>query len=337
MSLPLNISTTLDPSVLSDVDASGFRNPSDQGQHEIVAIGDSQTQGYHVEWQDAWPYQLGRMLDKSVYSFAIGGYGIYQYHYLAREAVKHKPEYVILGLYPPNDIQPHACNSVNFAYYEKEFLKSGIASSSEKCSGRPKDKTKSSFKVTRYSGILSALEYLRKKYIRPKTAHIFSRKKYVNFGGIYVLKRQAIKHNRFTDMSLKKVRGNYDISKIIFSSMDKKLRDNGIKFGVIIIPSKGRVVERWATYKGVAIPDNFPLDNEKELFAKYLAFFKEQGIPAIDTTPYVVKAYTESVELGEEFYPFENDHPFEKGYGSYALAATKLISQIDQNTATIVN
>ncbi len=51
--------------------------------------------------------------------YGVGGYGIYQYLYLAREAVKHKPEYVILGLYPGNDIQPHACNSVNFAYYEK--------------------------------------------------------------------------------------------------------------------------------------------------------------------------------------------------------------------------
>ena len=110
-------------------------------------------------------------------------YGIYQYLYLAREAVKHKPEYVILGLYPGNDIQPHACNSVNFAYYEKAFLKTGIASSSEKCGGREKRKTKPNFVFTRYSGLLSALEYLRTKYIRPKTAHIFSRKKYFNFGG----------------------------------------------------------------------------------------------------------------------------------------------------------
>ena len=68
---------TLNPS-LSYVDASGFRNPmQDKRQHDIVAIGDSHTYGDNVGWKDAWPYRLGRILNKSVYNYGIGGYGIF--------------------------------------------------------------------------------------------------------------------------------------------------------------------------------------------------------------------------------------------------------------------
>ena len=78
---------TLDPSKISDADAGGFRNPGDKSPHEIVAIGDSHTYGLNVGWEDAWPYQLGRSLGKSVYNNGVGGYGVLHYLYLAAKRI----------------------------------------------------------------------------------------------------------------------------------------------------------------------------------------------------------------------------------------------------------
>jgi len=179
--------------------------------------------------------------------------------------------------------------------------------------------------------LFSALEYLRTKYIRPKTAHIFSKNKYFNFGDIYVRKRGVIKRDMNSDLSRKEVKANFDISKTIFSVITKELRDKGIKFKIIIIPSKRIVIEQWAVNNSVEVPEKFPIYHEKELISKYLAFFKKNGIPAIDTTSLVVEAFTKSTQSGEEFYPFEDGHPREEGYRAYSLAAEKLMSEINQS------
>jgi len=171
---------TLDPSKISDVDASGFRNPGDKGRHEIVAIGDSHTYGSNVEWNESWPYQLGRILNKSVYNYGIGGYGIYHYLHLAKEAAKHKPEYVILGFFSGNDISPSACYRISPSYFqelvEREIIDEECLHESKKTKPNVNAKTKLSEK----SAVISALKYLRKIYIKPLKAHFISSEKYFN-------------------------------------------------------------------------------------------------------------------------------------------------------------
>ena len=320
---------TLDPSKLSDVDAGGFRNPQEGGHHEIVAIGDSHTQGFNVEWQDAWPYQLGRQLNKSVYNYGVAGYGIYHYLYLAKEAVKHRPKYVLLGLYPYNDIKPIVCRKVASSYFQ-ELLNSGVINA--ECPEGPKVKVG----ISHYSAFFSALKYVDKLYINPVAKKMTSTEMYYDFGGIFIKKKEVIKQDR-ADISRKVVRDNYEASKSILSLIDTELKRNGIKFGIVIIPSKGVVFERWATINRVPIPEGFSVEPEKTLIKKYVTFFDEKNIPTINGTNYVVEAFSKSVSRNELFYPLNDEHPMIKGYESYSKAAAELITRINQVEGDVGN
>ena len=319
---------TLDPSKLSDADSSGFRNPVAGGQHEIVAIGDSHTYGNNVEWKDAWPYQLGRALNKSIYNYGIGGYGIYHYPYLASQAISHKPEYVILAFYPGNDIQRYTCNYVSASYY-KELFESKLTQA--ECIKKPRSTKakKREIKLKNYSALLSSLSYLRKKYLNPIKAKLFTNKNYFYIGDIIARKSQVFKRNEMTNLQQPEVKANFEASKTILSMIRDKLHKRGIKFGVVIIPSKGLVIEQWAKNNKVKLPEKFNTTSVKALINKYISFFEDEKIFAIDSTPFVVEAFTKSVELKEDFYPLGDDHPLVRGYGSYSLAAAELISKIN--------
>ena len=93
----------IDPA-LESIDENGFRNPKVLKHSYIATIGDSHTYGNNVESEDSWPYQLGRMLNKSIYNFGVGGYGLIQYYYLMDEALKLRPKHIIIGLYIANDL-----------------------------------------------------------------------------------------------------------------------------------------------------------------------------------------------------------------------------------------
>lgn len=154
---------TFDPS-LSDVDINGFRNKDANGPHEIVALGDSHTQGVNVIWNDSWPYQLGKLLNKSVYNYAIGGYGIFHYPFLADAAFSHHQKYVILGLFAENDINGEACATVTPSYYQ-ELLRQGLAIGD--CSVRLKRRVRAKHWLKEKSAILSLISFFRFGYITP--------------------------------------------------------------------------------------------------------------------------------------------------------------------------
>ena len=93
----------LDPN-LSDVDENGFRNPSIPERIDIVAIGDSHTQGFNVTAGNSWPSALSRQLNRSVYNAGVGGYGPLQYEILVTQALKMQPRQIVVGLYAGNDL-----------------------------------------------------------------------------------------------------------------------------------------------------------------------------------------------------------------------------------------
>jgi len=316
---------TLNPSSLSDIDASGFRNPHDKGQHEIVTIGDSHTQGFHVERDDTWPSQLGKSLGKSIYNYGVGGYGIFHYLYLAKEAAKHKPKYVLLGFYVVNDIEAKACATVHPDYYQK-LLESGVTD--EECSKKTRIPIRSNIRISQYSALLSVMNHLRKIYLKPIIARNLFSEKYFDIGGILINKKRVLKHYTATDLSLKIVNVNYEASKTILSLISNNLSHQGIKFGVVIIPPRELVIKQWARNNNVKTHKKFSVKPQQRLIDGYLAFLNQKGIPAIDSTPFVVEAFTKSVQIKESFYPSEDDHPLARGYESYSRAAAKLISNI---------
>lgn len=90
---------------IPDFDANGWHNASVLTHAEIVALGDSMTQGQGVELRDdAWPQVLSRVASTSVYQMALGGYGPVQYAYLAKHAKELQPKVLVVGFYFGNDL-----------------------------------------------------------------------------------------------------------------------------------------------------------------------------------------------------------------------------------------
>ena len=88
---------------ISDYDRNGFRNPEVPVTAEIVAIGDSQTNGEGVSSAEAWPKVLASLTGCEVYGMAVGGYGPLHYAELARDAITFRPSLIIVGVYFGND------------------------------------------------------------------------------------------------------------------------------------------------------------------------------------------------------------------------------------------
>jgi GDSL-like lipase/acylhydrolase family protein len=107
-------------------DAKGFRNPRVPESVPIVALGDSNTYGWGVKPEEAWPRRLERLAEQDVYSLAWGGFGPVHLLSLFDEALALKPRLIIVSFYSGNDLY----DSYDFVYKEgqlAELLKSGDA------------------------------------------------------------------------------------------------------------------------------------------------------------------------------------------------------------------
>ncbi len=87
----------------------GFRNPTVPGRVDVVAVGDSFTYGYSAGRADAWPSQLARISDVSVYNLGMGGWGPEQYYCALRIfGLRLRPRAFVIGFYLANDLQDEA-------------------------------------------------------------------------------------------------------------------------------------------------------------------------------------------------------------------------------------
>ena len=100
-----------------DQDANGFRNPSVPETASIVALGDSNTYGWGVKADEAWPRQLERLSGQRVYSLAWGGFGPVHLLALLDRVLAFKPKLIILSFYTGNDFY----DSYSFVYQDNQF------------------------------------------------------------------------------------------------------------------------------------------------------------------------------------------------------------------------
>lgn len=85
-------------------DGRGWHNDIALASANIVSIGDSQTHGHHVAPSDAYPQQMGQILDRTVYNMALGGFGPVDFTFLIDEALELNPSLITIGLYTGNDL-----------------------------------------------------------------------------------------------------------------------------------------------------------------------------------------------------------------------------------------
>jgi len=87
-------------------DARGYRNQSERQQFDIVAIGDSFTEGSNVTDGDPWPRRLADISGLSVYNAGMSGYDPMHYLEDLRETgLALNPKYVICMIYEGNDFR----------------------------------------------------------------------------------------------------------------------------------------------------------------------------------------------------------------------------------------
>jgi lysophospholipase L1-like esterase len=87
-----------------EIDAWGYRNDSVPSQSPIVTIGDSFTYGFGALTHESWPRQLGVLLERNVYNGGVGGYGPCEYSTVLDRLQALRPEIVIVGVHPGNDL-----------------------------------------------------------------------------------------------------------------------------------------------------------------------------------------------------------------------------------------
>lgn len=310
---------TLDPSD-KEVDADGFRNPTAAGTFTIVAIGDSHTQGFNVVSSESYPQQLADMLGVSVYNAGVGGYNVYQYPHLATLAAGKSPAVVLLGLLPSNDLLRNI--PVNESLADIPGLNLDAV---------PIKTVKDRLEQTRPTvgdilksklAVVSATSYLNNK----RTS---SNDSYHDVGGQAIKKDRVANHLAYTDLTAPAIRASFNNSLAIIDFINSELANKGIKFAVMILPSKELVLQEWAKAGNIPLPDGYRIDNEAELISAYSEHFSRTGINYINATPFVLEAFQADTRSARIFYPRGDGHPFVNGYQSYAKAAATLIRQIN--------
>jgi len=311
---------TLDPSA-GEVDADGFRNPAADGRYDIVVIGDSHTQGFNVRSAESFPYQLADLLGVAVYNLGVGGYSIYQYPYLAELAREKSPAIVLLALLPSNDLLRSLPDNEYLAAIPGVDLEAvpekRIAGRLERKSISPGDLLKSNLAV------VSAVSYLNNKRTSNDTS-------YYEIGGQAIQKKRVTEHQKYADLSDPVVASSFRNSLAILDYINSNLQQNGIQFGVVMLPSKELILQKWAQAGNIPLPDGYNVTNEEELTGAWLEYFANAGINFIDATPFVLEAFGVDTKSAKIFYPRGDGHPFASGYQSYARAAAALVREIDK-------
>lgn len=90
-------------------DARGYRNRTTLDQAEIVALGDSFTEGSGVSDEHPWPVRLAEFTGRSVCNLGMSGYDPLNYLAAMKEhGVGLRPKYVVCVLYEGNDFRSAA-------------------------------------------------------------------------------------------------------------------------------------------------------------------------------------------------------------------------------------
>ncbi len=340
---------------LPNIDRLGFRNRKGLRDQTIFAIGDSHTYGANVTWDKSWPMQLQKMLKLEVYNFGVGSYNIYQYYRLFEISTRYDPKYVVIGLYTADDLIFNVCETLRLDFWRNKILELGLTNNycdrkHREDFHRPntenKNEQKSNIREIKEFlkwnvALVSAFDYL---IWDPIQLYFDSRDENRTDTGttdknedkffsivqksieIKINKSRVMRQSKWTNLGELRVSEHFANSQILFKQMKRQSERNGIKLMVLIIPSKERIIVRWARKNNVEVPVllNMAVKNENSIIKKYLNFFSKLSIPASDPTRRMVDLMGKNLSDGTQFYPPRDGHPLEAGYSEYAKSASEL-------------
>lgn len=321
-------------SKLADIDKWGFRNPS-KTQGVLAAIGDSHTYGINVRSEEAWPAVLQIRSGIPTYNFGLAGYGIYTYHALIRGNVPGKYEGLLIALYPPNDFseRSHCHIDRGSRFWNREI-------------------TRLSLRMPKCSGVTEVFKRIPiKDYIESETALgsalkqlVVDRVRAIGLKGLTdgfyqevpntkesVRLRRVRKHMRAMNMNRPEIRIIWKDFLKMLTDWSNMANEKKLLIGILIIPSKQRLLFEYAKQKGggeLLSKLKDPVQTEIELEARIIKQSRDLGIPVESAIGPMLEARELAIQKGIRLYPPRDGHPNALGYRAYARAALKLTYRI---------
>ena len=318
---------TLNPS-LPDVDAAGFRNVScELANSPFVTIGDSHTYGNNVSVDENFPSRLAQLVDRCVYNFGVGSYGIFQYGVLLSDLARTHVESVVVALYPANDLRTNAvtCRLTTNRRWQAFSATHGVALPD--C-GEPTPLPSYAPSLLERTATYQALDYFADDLAHDNSALVNPLTHFLLEGAPPVDKSSIRRHLRQTSLEHADVEANFSVSKAMFRAAQRELTDASIDLAVLIIPSKERAVHAWAAQRAAPMEAEFAaiVASEIALTEAYAAFFAAEGIAHADALSDVLAAMDATLEADQPFYRLNDGHPYAEGYAAYAKSAARLLA-----------
>ena len=337
---------TLSPSY-SGIDRHGFRNPEDL-QASIAAIGDSHTYGVNAFDTQTWPAHLGRLSDRGVYNFGVQGYNIYQYLVLFEMALERGFEDIIVAVYPANDVNPGStCSTLELSYWQDRLAASELHL--PKCArrrtgdrGEAEEKQPAPFwdRILAHARLREHPEvrtFLRRIALVSAFEHLVW-DPYLHVWLMGDDKAHTRDYGRFEKEDLEEIRREVSLKdaiiranlanfRTIMKTMKRRADEQGVGFGVLLIPSKYRVYWEYGRQKDDQLPDlvDRAMRAEDELAQRMERILAQLEVPTRDVTPVLVNRVGPSLDGGPRLYPPNDTHPKGYGYRIYAEAAMPLL------------
>ncbi|MDG1897128.1 MAG: SGNH/GDSL hydrolase family protein [Fuerstiella sp.] len=286
-----------------DIDANGFRNPSIPESVDIVAIGDSHTQGFNVAADETWPAVLSRQLNRSVYNTGIGGYGPLQYEILVTRALKMQPRQIVVGLYAGNDLGDVARGIVprNTSAEIDNHFRYGI-----------KYHTALGSAASHYWGQSRAAQ-------PPGFAIAHS------LNPTFVADRRLRYRSAELNLNNPDIGAALDQTLEILGSMQQRCSDREVDLLVMLLPTRESVYS-------IAVQHDWPaqfkavVEHETILRTRLQLAMQQRHIRFLDVLPHMVAA----VKATTDVYPdYDDGHPLSAGYAACAAAVAGALRPVN--------
>ncbi|MGA9142879.1 MAG: hypothetical protein WB007_03875 [Candidatus Acidiferrales bacterium] len=326
------------PTARGGFDALGFRNRSVPKTADIVAIGDSQTYGNAATMDDSWPYALGRMLGRPVYSMALGGFGPNKYLELLRsKALNLKPRMVICGLSMTDDFDNayHLTYGLDYWAYLRSSSVKKVDFDTWDTGHAPESRQKKiRVWLSQHSVVYQLVVHTGwgdrlKGNVQIRNAAQL----YPGAATSLILPEQNIEEAfqptanlHGLDQDSESVREGMRITFEILKEMNEICRKGKIQFVVVVIPTKEMVFEQSLEHNSkIALSDVVEkvLTNERLALDRTFQFLADTNIPYVDPLPGLQKSA--GLEL---FAKSAGDmHPNKNGYKVIAESVAEYLKQ----------
>ncbi len=308
----------LDPE-FPESDASGFRNPDGMGEVDLVTLGDSHTYGFNVGRSDNWPSQLADAAGITVYNHGMGGYGVLQHFWLFSQALDRNPSSIIVGLYLANDLAD-TCLLADTEFWKIELSRRGLERITCEIKKR-REGDAADIPAWRQTALGSAYHDLVGRQISVLRAA----RRYFWFRdagrSTPIWKRHLEGHVKTTDRGRTDIAAAYALVLEILDRMAQEASRRGVRFGVLLIPSKESVLFE-ASDPPIAFEDRVArtVKQEREITRDIERELRARGI----RTANAISLMREGAE-GPLYPAAPGGHPLRSGYRLYAVAAESLL------------